>query len=1209
MEKLNFIDKAKAAIESVKGKPLDSDERRRNAIDLAALLLNEARGIQSHIDKKHQAEMARLMDDLTGKAFTTSATDQCFRSVSSTRVANQFIFLLKKFGMPKFFSFTQKLQLFAFKLLGRQLSCIFVPLAKRSMRKRTSHVIVDGEDASLEKFLEKRKEENVRINLNRLGEAILGEKEAAHRLQIFLSDLKKPEIEYISVKISTIYSQLNLLSHENTAKVLSERLKILFRTAKTHFYTRPDGKSVPKFVNLDMEEYRDLHLTVDIFLSVLNDSEFQDFPAGIVLQSYLPDSYRLQQDLTNWAVQRVKNGGAPIKIRIVKGANLAMEQVEAALRNWPQAPYLTKAEVDANFKRMLIYGCKKEHAEAARLGIGSHNLFDISYALLLCSENEVQSYVEFEMLEGMADPMRRVVQMISGDMLLYCPAASEKEFQFAVAYLVRRLDENTAPDNFLRHAFGMIPGSQEWQKQASLFSLSCEQLEALSSTPNRQQNRLLAPIQPEPFAPFENEPNTDWSLPHNCEWAKKIIKTWQERKNPLIPLNIGSETIVSGKECAGEDPSNPNSPLYKYIAAEKHHLDAVFQNAEKGYAALSRQSVEARSNLLEQAAHHLRIKRSDLIGSMVADGGKTVPEADAEVSEAVDFAEYYRRNLEEITCLEDIHWKPKGVAVVAPPWNFPCSIPAGCILASLAAGNSVIFKPAPETVLVGWILVQCLWEAGISREMLQFFPCEDEPTGSLLIKDPRAATIILTGSTATAKLFLKMRLGLDLIAETGGKNAMIITSMADRELAVKDLIHSAFGHAGQKCSACSLAICEAEVYEDPNFRETLKDAASSLIVGSQWNLATKVNPLIKAAGSRLLKGLTTLEAGEEWLLEPKQDPHNPNLWSPGIKLGVKKGSFSHQKELFGPVLGVMKAEHLQHALELANATPYGLTAGLHSLDEREHDIWMDQMEAGNLYINRGMTGAIVQRQPFGGCKESCFGRGIKAGGPNYLMQLMEPEQSTLPKERENVNEAVHTLQGFIEQNIEDANQLVLWNASIGNYAFFMNQYFKKTHDPSCLLGQDNLLKYVPYERVTLRVQPDDSLLDILRIMAAAATCNTFMEISGDNERMQPLLQTDWEKGGMKIKAVAENEDELIQRMLKGQIKRLRLLKMPSQKLLEACAEAGCNNNIASVLANGRLELLHYLREVSISIDYHRYGNLGLRETEKRRHGSKVIKSG
>ena len=246
---------------------------------------------------------------------------------------------------------------------------------------------------------------------------------------------------------------------------LAERLRILYREAIKNKVQLPDGTTRPKFVNLDMEEYRDLQITKELFKKVLSEPEFISFSAGIVLQAYLPNSFEIQKELTEWAIKRVKSGGAPIKIRIVKGANLAMEQVEASLKVWPQAPYPTKIEVDSNFKKMVTYGCKKEHAQAVFLGIGSHNLFDISYTMLLQSENEVEPFVNFEMLEGMAEHISRVVHKISGEMLLYCPVAKKEDFQSAIAYLIRRLDENTGAENFLRHIFGLHPDTKAWNEQ------------------------------------------------------------------------------------------------------------------------------------------------------------------------------------------------------------------------------------------------------------------------------------------------------------------------------------------------------------------------------------------------------------------------------------------------------------------------------------------------------------------------------------------------------------------------------------------------------------------------------------------------------------------------------------------------------------------------------------------------------------------------
>ncbi|HEY4255105.1 MAG TPA: proline dehydrogenase family protein, partial [Chlamydiales bacterium] len=1183
------LEEAIEILDAVKAKPQTMAERKRLSIDLAALMLREASRSMTTEEKTIQQQLSRLMHDPVGKAFTAAMTDECFRSQSHERIADQMIYLLQQMGVPQYLPFLKRAQLFLFKFLPVKVARFLIPFAAYELRKQTERVILPGEPALLSKHLAARKAQGVRLNLNHLGEAILSEAEAKKRLRTYLDDLEKPGIDYMSVKISTIFSQINLLAWDETVHSIAERLKLLYRTAMKH--------KEHKFVNLDMEEYRDLHLTVDVFQKVLDDPEFHNYSAGIVLQAYLPDSYAVQKKLTEWAKKRIQNGGARIKIRIVKGANLAMEQFEASLKGWPQAPYTAKVEVDANYKRMVLYGCLPENARAVHLGIASHNLFDIAFAMLLRVENQVEPYVGFEMLEGMADHIRRVVQKLSGDILLYCPVATKEEFQHAIAYLIRRLDENTGPENFLRHAFGLKPGTESWESQTSLFLEACDEVESAPATPRRIQNRMTPSHAPQENAPFENEPDTDFSLPHNRKWAEQIVHRWKDIVVKPLPLVIGGKEQFDNQEGVAFSPNNPSKPLFHYAKATHQHVQealACAKHHEKQWAATS---VQHRSALLAKVAQNLRERRGELIGAMMVDGGKIVSEADAEISEAIDFAEYYRRQMGKMEMLKDLHWSPKGTVLVTPPWNFPCAIPAGGMIAALMTGNCVLLKPASDAVLVAWHTINALWDAGIPKEVLQFIPCSGEGVGSELIKDPRVNAVILTGGTDTARKFLQMRPDLDLAAETGGKNALIVTALGDRDLAVKDLIQSAFGHGGQKCSAASLAILEAEVYDDPHFLRHLREATASLKVGPSHDLTTKINPLIHEPRGVLKRALTTLEPGEKWLLEPRQDPHNPCLWSPGIKLGVAPGSFTHMTELFGPVLGLMRASNLVHALELANAVPFGLTAGLQSLDEREQAIWIDSMQAGNLYINRTTTGAIVRRQPFGGIKASSFGGGSKAGGPNYLREFTHVKQVALPQQREAVNEWVNSLTTFLEKIELNAEQLGLWTASVANYAYWWKR-LKQDRDPTKVVGQDNFFRYTPRERMVLRLEKDAPALDALRICAAALTVGSPLEISWSKEAAeQPQLG--WLELVPVLQVTQEGEDQFLARLKNSEFDRIRLAAHPSHKLQKAAANAGVYLVDAPVLANGRFELLHYLQEVSISIDYHRYGNLGLRDGELR----------
>jgi RHH-type proline utilization regulon transcriptional repressor/proline dehydrogenase/delta 1-pyrroline-5-carboxylate dehydrogenase len=865
-----------------------------------------------------------------------------------------------------------------------------------------------------------------------------------------------------------------------------------------------------------------------------------------------------------------------------------MERIEAAVHGWPQAPYEAKAEVDANYKRMLEYGCRPEHAEAVHLGVASHNLFDIAYGLVLREAHRVEPWVEFEMLEGMANHQARAVQARAGGLLLYAPVVRAEDFHSAIAYLVRRLDENTAPENFLRHVFNLEPGSPDWTAERDRF-LAAFDIEAIvSDAPRRTQDRRVeAATARRPLgAKFENDPETDWTLVANRAWIEGVLPRWRERSPEEIPPQVGGELSPRVRAGEGCDPSCPERVPYRYAlggAADVDRALTVGRAAQPAWAALS---IDERGVRLEACAAELGRRRGDLIGAMIVDGAKTVTEADAEVCEAVDFARYYARALRETAGeLSGCRMEPLGVVVVTPPWNFPLSIPAGGVLAALAAGNAVVLKPAPEAVLVGWGLAICLWDAGVPREILQFLPCPDDEVGRGLVTDSRVGGVILTGSVETARLFLGWRPDLKLFAETSGKNAMVITSLADRDQAIRDLVRSAFGHNGQKCSAASLAICEAEVYDDPDFRRQLRDAAASLAVGSAWELTSRITPLTQVPGAALRRALTILDEGEEWLLEPRLTPDNPQLWSPGIKLGVRPGSFFHRTECFGPVLGLMRAEDLDQAIELANAQPFGLTSGIQTLDDREIARWVDRIEAGNLYVNRPITGAIVGRQPFGGWKASSVGPGAKAGGPNYVLQLARWRQASRPAADEPLAPPVAALLDRSVAALDDDDTRALVRASAASYARAWREHFSREHDPMTIRGERNGFRYRPCRRVIVRGTTTTELCQVI-LAACVAGMPLTVSLSPDAQPWPWLAEC----AGVEL--VVEAEAGFVDRLAHPEdAERVRVWAPISTAARAAANGTGLTVIDAPVLASGRLELRWYLREQTVSRVLHRYGSL------------------
>lgn len=1168
-------------LQKVKGQSLSDEEVAELAVDLAAEILKVANKGQKLSERYQGWKMSRMMKDPMGKTLTLALADQVFRPPTESRSASQFRYLIDEYGIPTYLPLHEQIAMRLGAAVSMVAPDIVMPAVTTKMRSESDEVILPSEDDRLKPHLGKRRKQGTRMNINQLGEAILGEEEAKHRMEQVIARLESPDCEYISVKISAIFSQINLVAYDATLEEIKERLRVLYRTAQKHTFTREDGSVSPKFVNLDMEEYRDLHLTCDAFRQVLMEEEFMSMKAGIVLQAYLPDSYEVQKCLTDWAKQRVSQGGAPIKIRIVKGANLAMEQVEASIHDWEQAPYYTKADVDANYKRMVHYGCEPEHAAVVQLGVASHNLFELAYAMLLRAGYGVEEYVEFEMLEGMANHQARAVRDAVDGLLLYAPVVKKEDFHSAIAYLVRRLDENTSEENFLHDLFGMKVGSEEWVKQRDMFLTACKRRDEVSAVPNRTQNRAEEAHELDLNRPFYNEADTDWSLRHNMRWILDIVERYQSQDPVTVPVQIAGEEVLTGNREIGRDPSRPGVEAYHYCLTDADGVDRALQCAVDAQPAWEARGVEERAKLVKQAGVEIANARGQCIATMVMDGGKAAPEADAELSEAIDFANYYADSLNDPAFFDGTTMKALGTIVVTPPWNFPFAIPCGGILAALMAGNTVIIKPAPEAVLTAWEMVKLLWQAGIPKDVLQFVACPDNEIGRGLVTDERTSGVILTGAYETGRMFQGWKPEMNLFAETSGKNSLIITAAADPDQAVKDLVKSAFGHAGQKCSAASLAIIEADLYDNPNFMRQLRDAAASLKVGSSWDPTSIVTPVIRDPDRNLGRALTTLDDNEEWLLEPQMIDNNPCLWSPGIKLGVEPESWYRRTECFGPVLGIIRVNSLEQAIRIQNDSDFGLTGGIHSLDAREIAIWRDQVEVGNAYINRSITGAIVQRQPFGGWKNSCFGPGAKAGGPNYVSLLGSWTQEKAPSSAAQPSKSVQRLLGLLSQHAAENKDAFATAAA--SYAYWWKREFSIEHDPSQLHGEHNHFRYRPHQRILFRAAGMGDL-EVGYVVLAAATCGVALDISV--EETTPLLRA------LGYPVIEESETAFIKRLQEcaSHYGSLRTCN-PGSELLRAANDAAIQVIHSCPLANGRLELLGYVREQAVSETTHRYGNI------------------
>lgn len=1109
-------------------------------------------------ERTEQHKYAVMVQRPEDKKFLVKMLDESSQIRDRRKLAARIKKLIDRYGVPKFLN---KRDAFLFKLyqaFGHHFDFIAIPIIKKRLRSDTAKVILDEARPSLTKHLAERFEQKIGQNVNLLGEVVLGNGEADHRYYHYLEALEAPDINYISVKISGIYAQTHALNYEESFPELVRRMSELYQKAIDNPYVDGNGVKRAKFVNLDMEEYKDAHFTMRLFKAVLSKPEFKNYSAGIVVQAYLPDAYGFQTELLEFAKKRVAEGGAPIKMRIVKGCNLEMETVVSSLRGWPNPVHSSKTRVDANYLHILERALQPENAKVLNLGVASHNLFTIAYAYLLSKKLGSSEYMTFEMLEGMADHVWRAQKELGNHVILYAPVVKDEHFLNAVSYLVRRMDENTAPDNFLTHSFNLKPGTETWNFLQKQFEDAYALKDSVPAIPTRTQNRLAPYVPVPPADVMENEPDTDFDLAQNQEWVRQIFAKWKKSPSDTpysIPLQIGNEEVVCEKRHKYFDRCQDDEVcICEMSQANTEQIKKIIEIAENDPAGWRKTTLEERHRIMYAAANNLGALRGDLIGCMCAVTGKTVVEGDVEVSEGIDYARFYTTSMKTFASQPDIDIAPKGTILVIPPWNFPCAIPVGGVVAGLAGGNTVILKPATVAAPVAWLFAKAFWDAGVPREALQVV-ITDRDALKVLSTAPAIKHIILTGGTDTAQSIARSNPATPLSAETGGKNVIILTASGDRDHAIMNIVASAFGNAGQKCSACSLLLVERSVYEDQNFRDKLKDAATSMKTGSVWNSGNIVGPMITNNNEKLLQGLK-LEPGEFFLVEPKFLGKKKYILAPTVKMGVKPTNFTFRTELFGPMLSVACIENLEEGIKLVNSLDYGLTSGLQSLDEAEQKLWKNSVMAGNLYINRGITGAIVNRQPFGGMKLSAFGGGIKAGGPNYCSCFVKitdkPGSKTDYKK---------------------------------SYPKAFEEEFAHARDIHKLYGEQNAFRYLPLKNMVLRLFPGDSNEDAQMVALAARTCGTPLTISFDpaDDRSSALAGT-----GCALKK--ESQADFIKSMKTYERVRTCKADIPAE-IYEEAARIDKYIATAKPVKNGRVELIHYIKEQSIAFEYHRYGSI------------------
>ncbi len=882
-----------------------------------------------------------------------------------------------------------------------------------TLNMATKFVAGSTAEEAIANILKMRKQKRA-FTIDLLGEAITSEKQADHVTETYIKLIRDlgiaaktwnriDLIDYdtkgdypivnVSVKLTALYSQFSPIARERTMAAVGERLAAILREAR----------KFDAFVNVDVEQCKYKNITFDIFEEVLTRPEFRDFPdAGVVVQAYLKDSEKDLRRILDWNRKR----GAPLAVRLVKGAYWDYETYFAGHVEPPV--WQQKWQSDAQFEKCtaLLF----DHVDHIRPAFGTHNVRSIAHIVAQAETHHVDLHdYEIQMLFGMGEPLKAAVNQMGYFLRIYTPFG---DLVPGMAYLIRRLLENTANESFLRQSF-----AEHQPPEVLLADPSHNHQTAPSEPPPSESghdtNDSITSVKKEEktMRPFKNERYTNFAMPEHREKMTTALKNWRSKFGKEYTLFIGGEPVTTGEWITSVNPANTSEVVGKVAKANIEQSDRAVSVATAASKSWRMTPVAQRADVLRKTAQIMRQRRFELDALLTLESGKIWIEADADVAEAIDFCDYYANEAEDK--MSEPRWRnipgennmyfyePRGVCLIVSPWNFPLAILVGMTTAALVTGNTVVMKPASVTSVIGATFMDILKEAGIPKGVCNFVPGPGSTVGDHLVRHKNVNMIVFTGSRevgldmirACAEVPRGQNFIKKVVCELGGKNALIVDDDADLDAAVQGAITSAFGYSGQKCSACSRAIVLESVYD--KFLAKLIEAGKSINVGSPDDPNTFVGPVIDESARKTI--LHYIETGRK---EGKVvvDTNVADLARKGYFVGptiiadVPRNAVIAQEEIFGPVLAVIKAKNFDDALDIANDTSYALTGGMYSRNPEHLDRIKRELQVGNMYLNRKITGALVDLQPFGGFKMS--GIGSKAGGPDYLIQFVEPRSIT-----------------------------------------------------------------------------------------------------------------------------------------------------------------------------------------------------------------------
>jgi RHH-type proline utilization regulon transcriptional repressor/proline dehydrogenase/delta 1-pyrroline-5-carboxylate dehydrogenase len=1095
-----------------------------------------------------------------------------------------------------------------------------MPVARRALRHMVGHLLVDAPPEKLTQALAALRGDGVRLDLTAWGPVVSGPTRAERRVAAVRALVERPDVERVTTTVRELVGPTSPWAFDETSDLAESRLGPLVELAA----------STGTHLTLGVDRHADVDLTIDVFTRLLDRPGLESVTAGIVVQSYVPEALDSLRLITDWARDRVDRGGAPISVRLVKGGSRRDEIVDARLHDWPVVTFEAKHETDASHLRLVEFALRPENAAVARVGLAGHDVFDLAHAVTVARHHGTDHLLDVEMWLGSSPGLAEVVRAELGSIVLLAPVIGPRDFDSAVRHLVGRLDALADPEGFLSSTLD-VDHEAAFAREARRHDRAVATVAELPSVPRRRRDRS-GPLDegPDHVVDFVAEADTDPSLDGNRRWARGVLG---RARRSVAGVETADAAPVLGVASSGGG------------ALDDGALEAMATRASAAGAAWGGQDPETRAELLDLAGRELALRRSRLVEVSVSESGSTLSEADHEVGAAVDSAHRLAVLTRDLATVDTAEHRPPRLTVVVPDLVTPVASTVEGVLAAFGAGSAVVVLLPPSRRRAVAVVAEALWAVGVPDSLLALVVADDPEHERALLTHPVVDRVVAHAPLETAVGLRDVRPDLDLAVRTRGVTSIVVTPSADLELAAADVVASVVDHAGRGHGALDLVLAVGSVGHGETFRRLLREAFEAVVVGPADAVATVMGPLASAPTGLELDVLTVLGPGESWLLEPRPLDETGALCSPGVRDGVDpRGAFASSPHGV-PVVGLVTVESLAEAVAVQNAESGGDVAGLHSLDVDEIDEWLHTVRAGDLVVGGPTTGARVRRRPTGGWGRRTIGRGLKPGGPNALIGQGAwrhlPHEPRPSLRLHDVSEGVTRLVDAARPTLS-FEQFDSLRTAVESDQRAWESEFGLARDVTGLVVERNVLRYRPHP-VTVRLSSGADPAALVRVVAAGARAGSTLTISSAVPLPAGLVHL-WRASSSPVRvrdAVVESDEAFVARAAAGALQGTAA-EAAGPDVLDLLAEAAGGERASTdegrvddsrpapspeavaayrglrvrtiggdpaalaralqgspdvtifadeVTEEGRIELLPFVREQSVSLTAHRYGRL------------------